>query len=96
MLDLTPNSPRFRRTRLDKEYERLTGMECDVAAVKQSDKKFAETIFEAVENLKKETQKASRGNGYGLLLIMSFPASKCRPLACETALNSRPLEDVAN
>ena len=32
-------------------------MECDVAAVKQSDKKFAETIFEAVENLKKKRKK---------------------------------------
>jgi hypothetical protein len=42
---------------LDKEYERLTGMDCDVATVKQSDKKFADTIFKAVENLKQKRKK---------------------------------------
>jgi len=42
---------------LDKEYERLTGMECDAAAAKQSDIKFEETIFKAVENLRKKRKK---------------------------------------
>ena len=42
---------------LDKEYERLTGMECDIAARKQSDKDFAETIIIALSNIKKRRGK---------------------------------------
>ncbi|MHB2036405.1 MAG: hypothetical protein ACYCPW_06640 [Nitrososphaerales archaeon] len=42
---------------LDKEYELLTGMDSDATAVKQSDKKFAATIFRAVENLRKKRKK---------------------------------------
>ena len=45
---------------LDKEYERLTGMDCDEAAVVQSDKDFRTTILQAIENLKQKRKKADK------------------------------------
>lgn len=49
---------KFPREELDKEYERLMGgMDCDEAARIQSDKDFAATILQALENLKMRKNK---------------------------------------
>jgi hypothetical protein len=42
---------------LELEYERLTGMECDDAAMLQTNEQFAETIQQAYENLLKRKGK---------------------------------------
>ena len=42
---------------LELEYERLRGMECDDAAVLESDEQFIETIRAAYENIQKRKQK---------------------------------------
>ena len=41
---------------LELEYEKLTGMECDDAAMLQTEEQFQETIRQAYENLKKKKQ----------------------------------------
>jgi hypothetical protein len=42
---------------LELEYERLTGMECDDAAMLQTNEQFAKTIQQACENLLKRKGK---------------------------------------
>jgi macrodomain Ter protein organizer (MatP/YcbG family) len=42
---------------LELEYESLTGMECDLAAARQSKPDFVATVRQAIENIKKRKKK---------------------------------------
>jgi hypothetical protein len=42
---------------LELEYEKLTGMECDDAALIQTDEQFVETMKQAYENMNKKRDK---------------------------------------
>jgi len=45
---------------LELEYEKLTGMECDDAALLQTDGQFTETMKRAYENMKKRKEKEAK------------------------------------
>jgi len=45
------------RKNLELEYERLTGMECDDAALIQTDEQFTQAMRQAYENLKRKREK---------------------------------------